>query len=67
MLRPCRAQNISLVQSAAGDPLIPLIATVPASGDADDARRYIARQHQRLADVAGYSFAAAGPAAARHR
>ena len=61
-LRPFREQDISLVQSVAGDPLIPLITTVPASDDADDAHRYIARQHQRLADGSGYSFAIADAA-----
>jgi hypothetical protein len=45
------------------DPLIPLITTVPVSGTAADARAFIARQHDRLATGAGYSFAIADAAA----
>lgn len=58
-LREFRDDDVGLVQSVAGDALIPLITTVPASGDASDARAYIARQHERLASGAGYSFAIA--------
>lgn len=39
------------------DPLIPLITTVPTSGSRLDALAFIARQHNRLATGAGYSFA----------
>jgi [ribosomal protein S5]-alanine N-acetyltransferase len=56
-LRAFRDEDVGLVQSVAGDPLIPLITTVPASGNASDARAYIERQHDRLASGAGYSFA----------
>jgi [ribosomal protein S5]-alanine N-acetyltransferase len=59
VLRPFRAQDAGLVQSVASDPLIPLITTVPAAGDPDDARAYIERQHDRLAAGEGYSFAIA--------
>jgi RimJ/RimL family protein N-acetyltransferase len=59
VLRPFRDADAGLVQSAANDGLIPLITTVPVSGDLDDARAYIARQHQRLASGEGYSFAIA--------
>src|SRR5260370_476961 len=57
--RAFRGEDARLIQSVAGDALIPLITTVPASGDASDARAYIERQHERLASGAGYSFAIA--------
>ncbi len=59
VLRAFRHEDVGLVQSVAGDPLIPLITTVPASGDASDARAYFERQHERLTSGAGYSFAIA--------
>ena len=59
VLRRFRDEDASLVQSVASDELIPLITTVTASGDLDDARAYIARQHERLASGDGYSFAIA--------
>lgn len=59
MLRPFRLEDAGLVQSVASDPLIPLITTVPAGGDASDARAFIRRQHERLSSGAGYSFAIA--------
>ena len=62
VLRAFRAEDVGLVQSVAGDALIPLITTVPASGDASDARAYIQRQQERLASGAGYSFAIADAA-----
>lgn len=59
MMRAFRDDDASLVQSVAGDALIPLITTVPATGDAGDALAYIRRQHERLTAGAGYSFAIA--------
>lgn len=59
MLRAFRDGDAGLVQSVANDALIPLITTVPASGDAGDARAFVERQHERLACGAGYSFAIA--------
>jgi len=59
VLRAFRDKDVGLVRSVAGDPLIPLITTVPASGDEGDARAYIERQHERLTSGAGYSFAIA--------
>jgi [ribosomal protein S5]-alanine N-acetyltransferase len=56
VLRAFRGEDAGLIQSVAGDALIPLITSVPASGDASDARAYIERQHERLASGAGYSF-----------
>lgn len=59
VLRSFRYEDAGLVQSAASDPLIPIITTVPASGDPGDARAYIERQHHRLTSGVGYSFAIA--------
>jgi RimJ/RimL family protein N-acetyltransferase len=56
-LRPFRADDAGLVQWVAGDTLIPLITTAPARGGPAAAQAYIARQHERLASGAGYSFA----------
>jgi ribosomal-protein-alanine N-acetyltransferase len=59
VLRAFRDEDAALVRSVASDPLIPLITTVPASGDESDARAYIERQRERLASGVGYSFAVA--------
>lgn len=59
VLRPFSDEDAGLVQAAASDPLIPLITTVPASGNVAAARAYIARQHDRLTSGEGYSFAIA--------
>jgi RimJ/RimL family protein N-acetyltransferase len=59
VLRTFRDEDLGLVRSVASDPLIPLITTVPASGNASDARAYIERQRERLASGVGYSFAIA--------
>lgn len=56
-LRRFQDQDVSLVQSVAEDPLIPLITTVPTTGTADDAAAHIERQHERLRSGTGYSFA----------
>ncbi|MDO5494384.1 MAG: N-acetyltransferase, partial [bacterium] len=47
-LRALRDSDVEVVRSAAHDPLIPLITTVPASGATEEALAYIARQHDRL-------------------
>jgi hypothetical protein len=62
VLRPFRFEDAALVQSVAIDPLIPLITTVPASGDLAGALAYIERQHDRFASGEGYSFAIADAA-----
>jgi ribosomal-protein-alanine N-acetyltransferase len=59
VLRAFRDRDAGLVQSVAGDALIPLITTVPVSGQLGDALSYIERQHERLPTGAGYSFAIA--------
>lgn len=61
-LRAFENRDAPLVQAVADDPLVPLITTVPTSGTHDDALAYIARQHDRLADGIGYSFAIADAA-----
>jgi RimJ/RimL family protein N-acetyltransferase len=58
-LRPFVPSDITLIQEASSDPLIPLVTTVPASGSTTAALAFIERQHQRLADRSGYSFAIA--------
>ncbi|MGO9159266.1 MAG: GNAT family N-acetyltransferase [Streptosporangiaceae bacterium] len=59
VLREFGDGDIGVVRSAAADPLIPLITTVPAGGGPADALAYIERQRQRLPSGAGCSFAIA--------
>lgn len=59
VLRPFEVRDAALVASVASDPLIPLITTVPASGRGDDVAAYLQRQHARLPEGSGYSFAIA--------
>lgn len=59
LLRPFEDTDADVVRSVADDPLIPHITTVPATGSTRDALAYIARQHGRLRDGQGYSFAIA--------
>jgi RimJ/RimL family protein N-acetyltransferase len=59
VLREFTDADVPLIQAVARDPLIPLITTVPATGTAEDARSFIARQHSRLCSGEGYSFAIA--------
>lgn len=56
-LRPFKAEDAELIRDASTDPLIPLITTVPANGTDDQIREFIDRQHHRLVDRSGYSFA----------
>jgi RimJ/RimL family protein N-acetyltransferase len=58
-LRPFTAADIGVVQEASRDPLIPATTTVPTSGSRQAALAFIQRQHQRLADGTGYSYAIA--------
>ena len=60
-LRPWRSADAGLVASVTSDPLIPLISTVPEVSDRREIEAYLARQHGRLAEGAGYSFAIADP------
>jgi ribosomal-protein-alanine N-acetyltransferase len=43
----------------ASDPLIPLITSVPTVGSPENVTAYLDRQHRRLTEGAGYSFAIA--------
>ena len=58
-LRPFAAADLSLVAELAADPYIPLIGTVPATFTAAAGLAYLERQHQRLRDGQGWSFAIA--------
>lgn len=58
-LRPWRYGDAGLVASAASDPLIPLITSVPAVGSRENVAAYLERQQRRLQEGAGYSFAVA--------
>jgi len=58
-LRAFRDDDLALVRAASSDPLIPLITSVPTNDSEADALAFIARQHDRLATGAGYSFAVA--------
>lgn len=65
LLRPFEDGDVDLVRSVADDPLIPLIpliTTVTTSGTREDALAYIGRQHDRLPEGQGYSFAIADAA-----
>lgn len=58
-LRPFAAGDLGLVAELASDPYIPLIGTVPATFTTAAGEAYLARQHQRLRDGQGWSFAIA--------
>jgi RimJ/RimL family protein N-acetyltransferase len=57
VLRAFRDSDALLIQEAAADPLIPLVTSVPVTGDRAGALAFIQRQHQRLYAGQGYSFA----------
>lgn len=59
VLRPFERRDAPLIVSVASDPLVPLITTVPTSGDLHDAQAYVDRQNGRIAEGVGYSFAIA--------
>lgn len=48
-----------MVRELAADPYVPLIGTLPAHADDEQALAWIERQHQRWDDAAGFSFAIA--------
>jgi len=58
-LRPFLDSDQDLVLEVATDPYIPTITTVPATADPATAAAFIHRQHARLTDGAGFSFAIA--------
>lgn len=59
VLRAFSDEDLPLIREVATDPLIPLITSVPATPDPDEARAFVDRQHARLRDGEGYSFAIA--------
>ncbi|KRD42878.1 hypothetical protein ASE38_00855 [Cellulomonas sp. Root930] len=58
-LRAFTVADLPVVREATTDPVIPLITSVPARGDDDACRAFLARQADRLATGAGYAFAVA--------
>lgn len=58
-LRPFNKGDAPLIQDASSDPLIPLITTVPRNGTRKEISDFIERQHHRLIERSGYSFAIA--------
>lgn len=58
-LRAWRDTDARLIASVASDPLIPLITSVPTSGQPSDIASYLERQRSRSASGQGYSFAIA--------
>lgn len=58
-LRAFSWDDAPLIAAVAADPLIPLITSVPSSGTGEAITAYLRRQHQRLDEGSGYSFAIA--------
>jgi RimJ/RimL family protein N-acetyltransferase len=58
-LRPFHRGDLQLVAELAADPYVPLIGTIPAPYSEAAGLAYLERQHQRLADGTGWSFAIA--------
>ncbi|HEY0532409.1 MAG TPA: hypothetical protein VGD29_12525 [Actinoplanes sp.] len=59
VLRPFADRDVPMVMELATDPYLPLIGSLSASADADQALAFIERQRGRLAEGAGLSFAVA--------
>jgi len=59
ILRPFRSSDLPLVAELSRDPYVPLIGSIPEEYSDEAGRAYVARQHQRLTDGSGYSFAIA--------
>lgn len=59
VLRPFRDTDLDLVAELSADSYLPLIGSVPAVFTPEEGLAYLARQHQRLTDGTGYSFAIA--------
>lgn len=58
-LRPWADTDLDVVADLATDPYVPLIGTVPSPFSRTAGLAYVARQHQRLVERAGWSFAVA--------
>ena len=65
LLRPFRVSDLLLVEELSRDPYVPQIGTVPYPFTEAAGLAYLERQHQRLADEAGWSFAIADRASDR--
>lgn len=62
LLRPWSDDDLAAVAELATDPYVTAISTVPARWSEAEGRAYVARQHRRLAEGTGWSFAVAlGP------
>lgn len=59
VLRPYTPADLDLVAELSADPYVPLIGTVPAEFTRAAGAAYLRRQHQRLTDGTGWSFAVA--------
>lgn len=64
-LRGFEYRDVVMVMEAAADPLIPLIATLPARSSEEAARKFVERQRHRLRDGYGYSYVIAESSADR--
>jgi RimJ/RimL family protein N-acetyltransferase len=62
VLRAFTFDDLALIQDASADALIPLITSVPVTSDVWAARAFVNRQHARVRDGQGYSFAIADAA-----
>ena len=58
-LRPFHKGDLDLVAEFAADPYVPLIGSIPVPFSESEGLAYLERQHQRLADGTGWSFAIA--------
>ena len=58
-LRPFTDGDLGLIAELAADPYVPLIGSIPAVFTDAEGLAYLARQHQRLAEGKGWSFAIA--------
>jgi [ribosomal protein S5]-alanine N-acetyltransferase len=58
-LRPFQLGDLDLVAELSSDPYVPLIGTVPAVFTEAEGLAYLRRQHSRLTDGSGWSFAIA--------
>ena len=59
VLRRFRPGDTDMVRDLATDPYVPLIGSLPAHADDDQAAAWIDRQHARWTDGIGFSFAVA--------
>ena len=58
-LRPFRRGDLRLVAELAADPYVPLIGSIPATFTEGEGLAHLERQHRRLTDGTGWSFAIA--------